>query len=336
MAEQRTLVLVTGGTGYLGSWCVATLLQQGYAVRTTVRSLSKADQVRAAVTSVVDPADHLTFAAADLTSDEGWADAMAGVDAVLHVASPLGGDGRQDDDAIIGPAVDGTVRVLRAACDAGVRRVVVTSSGAAATPTPKGDVVIDDRLWTDPDEPGLTAYRKSKVLAEKAAWAFAKDCPDLEFTTVLPGAIFGPALPGMSRSSLEIIDRMVQGDMPAVPKVEMAVVDVRDLADLHVRAMASPDAAGQRFLAMGEVLAMRDLGQILRGLGPVGAKAPTRTIPDGLFRLIARFRPEVGALVPMLGRRIKASSQRAHDVLGWQTRPARETIADSVTAPRQG
>lgn len=337
-------VLVTGGTGYLGSWCIVRLLEKGYRVRTTVRSLTKADAVRDAVASQVDPHGMLEVVAADLMSDDGWATAMAGVDGVLHVASPLGG-GREarDPDAVIRPAVEGTVRVLRAAIDAAVPRVVVTSSGAAATPVPKGEVVVDDALWTDPDEPGLTAYRKSKVLAERAAWdtiaqhSGAGPGPDgapaghgTQLVTVLPAAIFGPALPGVSRSSTEIIERMLQGKVPLAPRIEMGIVDVRDLADLHVLALERPEAAGQRFLASGEVLSMLQIAQILRsGLGAAGAKAPRRSMPDGVVRLLARVNPELQVLVPMLGRRMTADAKRARDVLGWHTRPAGETVLDT-------
>jgi len=321
-------VLVTGGTGYVGSWCVVELLKRGYDVRTTVRSLRREQAVRDAVASQVDPDNRLRVVQADLTGDDGWAAAMAGVDYVLHVASPLGNDNPKDPDELIVPARDGTVRVLRAATEAGVRRVVLTSSGAAATPAATGAVSIDDQLWTDPDQPGLTAYRKSKVLAERAAWDFMAEHGGVtELVTVLPGAIFGPALPGVSQSSTAIIGRMLSGRMRAVPRIEMAVSDVRDLADLHIRAMTEPAAAGQRFLGTSDVLSIQQMATALRA--ELGVAAPTRTMPDLALRLVARFNPQLRVLLPLLGRRLTASSQRARSLLGWQPRPAPETVVDT-------
>lgn len=329
----RDRVVVTGGTGYVAGWAIVALLRQGYAVRTTVRSASRAQAVRDAVASEVPleaVTERLELAVADLTSGPGWDDAMAGVEYVLHVASPLGG-GRDDEESLVRPAVDGTLRVLRAATAAGVRRVVMTSSGAAATPAPKGDVVIAEDLWTDPGEPGLTAYRRSKVLAEKAAWDFVATTPLApELTTVLPGAIFGPALPGTSRSSTAVLERLLTGAMPAVPHIEMGISDVRDLAELHLLAMTEPVAAGERYLGTSEVLTMGEIARLLRdGLGERAGRTPTRAMPDLVLRVVARFRPEVRALVPMLGRHITTSSAKAQEQLGWRPRPARETVVDT-------
>jgi len=328
-----TRVLVTGGTGYVAGWVIVELLRSGYAVRTTIRSTAREEAVRHAVASEVPAqvaAERLSFAVADLTADEGWAGAMAGADFVVHVASPLGG-GVEDEDSLVRPAVDGTVRVLRAATAAGVKRVVMTSSGAAATPAPRGEVVISEELWTDPDEPGLTAYRRSKVLAEKAAWDFVAETPGApELVTVLPGAIFGPALPGTSRSSTAVVERLLTGAMPAVPHIEMGISDVRDLAGLHLLAMTDPVAAGERYLGTSEVLTMAEIAGALRaGLGERASRTPTRAMPDFVLRLVARFRPEVRALVPMLGRHITTSSAKAQEQLGWRVRPARDTVVDT-------
>lgn len=337
--EQAGTVVVTGGTGYVAGWCIVRLLERGYAVRTTVRSATREAAVRAAVASEVDPGDRLGFVVADLTSDDGWDAALDDAEYVLHVASPLGGEGG-DPDAIIRPAVDGTQRVLRAAIRSGVRRVVLTSSGAAATPAARGDVVIDDALWTDPEQPGLTPYRASKVLAERAAWdLIAQSGAGTELVTVLPGAIFGPSLPGVSESSTAIITQVLAGRPPAVPRVDMAITDVRDLAQAHVDAMRVPAAAGQRFLATGEVISMRDIAAILRaGLGDRGRRVPRLSMPDWALRLMARFVPPLRPLVPMLGRRLTARSDRAREVLGWDPRPARETVLDTARTAlgRQG
>jgi nucleoside-diphosphate-sugar epimerase len=321
-------VLVTGGTGYVAGWCVVALLQRGYAVRTTVRSLAKEQGVREAVGSVVDPGDRLSFAVADLTSDDGWDDAVRGVAHVLHVASPLGEDDTRDPAELIMTAREGTLRVLRAATAAGVRRVVMTSAANAASPssyTEEG--VTDETLWTV-DDPSLPAYRRSKTLAEKAAWDFMADhTGPTQLTTVLPGAVFGPILTTATMGSVRIIARMVRGDMPGAPRIGLEVVDVRDLADLHVRAMVSPAAAGERFLGTGEFVWMREIAQTLRdGLGEAGKKVPTRQIPDLIVRLSSLWDRSLRSITVSLGRRNRHTTEKARRVLGWTPRSANETV----------
>ena len=327
MAE---LVLVTGGTGYVAGWCIAELLKRGYDVRTTVRDTSREQAVTDAVSTVVDPAGRLSFAVADLTNDDGWADAVKGADYVLHVASPLGDAGSKDPDALIIPARDGAVRVLRAATEAGVKRVVMTSAANAASPSSYAtEGITDETLWTDPDDPTLIPYRRSKTLAERAAWDFMKDGPT-ELTTVLPGAVFGPVLTAATTGSVGIVGRMVSGKLRGVPRIGFEVVDVRDLADIHIRAMTAPDAAGQRFLATGEFIWMREMAQTLRdGLGARGAKVSTRQLPDFVVRFAARFLdPSLREITPALGRRNRHSIEKAGRVLGWHPRPAREVVAE--------
>ena len=325
------LVLVTGGSGYIAGWCIAELLRRGYDVRTTVRSADREQSVTEAVSSVVDPAGRLSFALADLTADEGWDAALKGVDHVLHVASPLGG-ASDDPDALIAPARDGALRVLRAATAAGVRRVVMTSAANAASPSSYAtEGVTDETLWTDPDDPTLIPYRRSKTLAERAAWDFmeAYDGPT-ELATVLPGAVFGPILTTDGIGSVGIVGRMVSGAMRGIPRIGLEVVDVRDLVDVHIRALTSPAAAGQRFLATGEFMWMADMARILRdGLGEHGRRVSTRRIPDLVVRLMARFRdPSLREITPALGRRNRHSTEKARTVLGWQPRPARQTVLD--------
>ncbi|MEV0092617.1 NAD-dependent epimerase/dehydratase family protein [Streptomyces sp. NPDC050738] len=325
-------VLVTGGSGYVAGWCIVELLGRGYRVRTTVRSRDKEAAVLAAVATEAEPAGRLEFAAADLTADEGWDAAVKGVDHVLHVASPLGGNVADNSDAMVAPARDGALRVLRAASAAGVRRVVMTSAANTASPSSYAtEGVTDETLWTDPDDPTLTPYRRSKTLAERAAWDFmaTHDGPT-ELTTVLPGAVFGPILATSTIGSVGIVQRMLSGGMRGVPRIGLEIVDVRDLADLHVRAMTSPEAAGQRFLGTGEFTWMQDMAHALREeLGEGGRKVSTRRIPDLAVRLAARFRdPSLRDITPALGRRNRHSTAKAHRVLGWQPRPARETVVD--------
>ncbi|MEV6281893.1 NAD-dependent epimerase/dehydratase family protein [Kribbella sp. NPDC051770] len=321
-------VLVTGGTGYVAGWCIVALLERGYDVRTTVRSLAKGDAVRAAVSTAVDPGDRLGFAVADLMSDDGWADAMKGVDHVLHVASPLGDGDSSDPDALIVPAREGALRVLRAATAEGVQRVVMTSAANAASPASYAtEGVTDETLWTV-DDPKLPAYRRSKTLAEKAAWDFMAgyDGPT-RLTTVLPGAVFGPILSTANLGSVDIIARMVRGAMPGVPRIGLEVVDVRDLADLHVRAMVAPEAAGERFLGTGEFVWMREIAQVLKdGLGERGANVSTRQLPDFLVRLAAIRDKPLRAITISLGRRNRHTTAKAERVLGWTPRPAAETV----------
>jgi nucleoside-diphosphate-sugar epimerase len=322
-------VLVTGGSGFVASWCIAELLQRGYAVRTTVRSGAKEAAVREAVGSI--PTDgRLTFAIADLTKDAGWDAALAGCDYVLHVASPLSGAPTSDRDAFVAPARDGTLRVLRAATNAGVKRVVMTSAAAAARLPLAANRVSDETIWADPDDPQFDAYRRSKILAERAAWDFiAANGGTTQLTTILPGAVFGPVLARENLGSVQIISRMLEGRPPAIPRLGFWVVDVRDLADLHIRAMTSSDASGQRFLAAGEFLWMEEIARILRAkLGARASKVPTRRLPDALFRFVAIFLPQLKALAPLIGQRYELSSVKASRVLGFAPRAADATVYD--------
>jgi len=325
-------VLVTGGSGYVAGWCIVELLRRGYRVRTTVRGHAKEQAVREAVATEAAAAGRLEFAVADLTADQGWGEAVEGTDYILHVASPLGGAVGDDSEAMIAPARDGTLRVLRAATAAGVRRVVMTSAANTASPSSYAEEgITDETLWTDPADPTLIPYRRSKTLAERAAWDFTADHRGgTELTTVLPGAVFGPILAAGTIGSVGIVQRMLAGAMPGVPRIGLEIVDVRDLADVHIRAMTAPQAAGERFLATGEFTWMRDMAIALREeLGPDAAHVSTRQIPDFAVRLAARFRdPSLRDITPALGRRNRHSTAKAHRILGWQPRPARDTVID--------
>lgn len=324
-------VLVTGATGFVGGWCVAQLLERGYRVRAVVRDLAKADRVRAAVQPADEDADRLEFARADLLSDDGWDEAADGAQAVMHVAAQMGVTAGQDPSRLIEVARDGSRRVLAAATRAGVQRVVMTSAANAASHSSYTvDEVTDETLWTDPDDPDLIPYRRAKTLAEKAAWEFAETTPGApELTTVLPGAVFGPVRSADAAGSVTIIARMLDGTMPFVPRIGLEVVDVRDLADLHIRALESPAAAGQRFLGTGEFLWMRDIAHTLRAeLGPAANRVSTRPAPDFLIRIAARRNPELRELAPALGRRNVHSTAKARELLDWQPRPARRAVAD--------
>jgi dihydroflavonol-4-reductase len=333
MAET---VLVTGGTGFVAGWCIVELLQRGYDVRTTVRSLAKEPAARAGIASVAGATDRLTFFAADLTQDEGWDAAMAGCDFVLHVASPLGASGEQD---LVTPAREGTLRVLRFATKAGVKRVVMTSAAAAARRRRTSAQVSDETVWAEhPIDPKFGPYRLSKILAERAAWDFMAGNPGATtFATILPGAVFGPLLTRDNLGSVQIIQRLLKGRMPGVPRLGFWVVDVRDLADLHIRAMTTPEAAGQRFLAAGEFQWMKDIASALRsGLGAQAGKVPTRTLPDFVVRLSSFLNPQLRSLLPDLGRKNPLTSEKARRVLGFSPRPAAATVIDCAKSVLAG
>lgn len=326
MAET---VLVTGGTGFVGGWCIVELLKRGYRVRTTIRSAMREAEVRANVATKVDPGDGLSIIVADLTADTGWDAAVAGCDYVLHVASPLGND--RIPETVIGPARDGTLRVLRAALAARVKRIVVTSSGAACCPPLKSpDSLTDETFWTDASDAELSPYRKSKAVAERAAWDFmAAQNATKQLTTVLPSGIFGPVLTTKGIGSVGLVLRLLTGAMPGVPRLGFNVVDVRDLADAHIRAMLAPEAAGERFIAAGDFLWMEDIAKILRDrLGKRAAKVPTRKLATWLLKLTARFGSDASGIVPMLGHRHAYSSAKAQRMLGWKPRPAADTMVD--------
>lgn len=333
-------VLVTGGTGFVASWCIAALVDRGYTVRATLRSQAREQAVRAAIAAAVPAAgERLTCWTADLTSDDGWDAAMDGCDYVLHVASPLGGGAVQDLDALVRPARDGTLRVLRAATGAGVKRVVMTSAAAAARPPHRLARVSDETIWADPEDSQFDAYRRSKILAERAAWDFmAERAGATTFTTILPGAVLGPVLMRENLGSVRIIDRLLSGSPALMPRLGFWLVDVRDLAHLHMVAMTAAAAGGQRFIAAGEFMWLEDIARILRtSLGPRAAHVPRRRLPAIAARIGGLFNPQLRAMAPMVGRRNPLSAEKARSQLGFAPRPAAQTIidcADSLLAGR--
>src|SRR3984957_14944698 len=327
MADKGT-VLVTGGSGYIGGWGGIGLLQQGYTVRTTVRDLTREGQVRAALGKAVEIGDRLSFHAADLMADAGWDAAVAGCDYVLHVASPLGVAEPKDPNELIIPARDGARRVIGAAIKAGVKRVVQTSS-VAATSMPPGppDSVSDETLWTDLSLPKVSAYAQSKTLAERAAWdLIGASGGATTLATVNPALVLGPVLGHDFSESVQVVERLVSGRVPGLPRLGFNIVDVRDVADLHIRAMTAPEAAGQRFIAAGTYAWMADLAALLRAkLGADAAKVPTRKVPDFVLRLAGLFDKDLGSVTPGLGLKHDFSSAKAQRVLGWKPRPTEET-----------
>jgi dihydroflavonol-4-reductase len=335
MADANSTVLVTGGTGFLGGWCVAELLKRGHEVRTTVRDLAREQAVRDAVAAAgAQDGARLTVHAADLTSDDGWAQAADGCRYVLHVASPFPPVQPKDPDELIVPARDGALRVLRAALDAGTERVVMTSSVAAIRgkrpSTPQMPWTEAD--WTDGNDTSRTPYVRSKTLAEQAAWEHVRSAgAEDRLAVVNPGAIIGPALNDDHSYSLQAIQRLVNGSMPAAPRLGFTFVDVRDVAELHLLAMTSPAAGGERFIAADQFLWVADVARVLRErLGDQASKVPTRVAPNVLIRALALFDGSLRSVIGDLGKRQWFSSEKARSMLGWQPRPVEDSIEETA------
>ena len=326
------LVLVTGGSGFIAQHCMLKLFAAGHRVRTTVRSLAREAEVRTTLKAAgVDAGDRLAFFPADLTADAGWAEAAAGCDFVLHVASPFPVNVPKHEDELIVPAREGALRLLRAARGANVKRVVLTSSFAAiGYGHPQVDRPFNESDWSKPEGEGVSAYAKSKTLAERAAWDFmAREGGDMELAVVNPVGVFGPALGADISTSIEIVKRMMDGALPALPRIAFGVVDVRDVADLHLLAMTHPDAPGERYLAVaGEFVSMREIGLMLkRRMGAAAKRVPVRELPDWLLRLLANFDKSIGQIVPELGKRKNATADKARRELGWAPRSAEDAVA---------
>jgi nucleoside-diphosphate-sugar epimerase len=324
-------VLVTGGSGFIGSHCILQLLAAGHNVRTTVRSLKRESDVRAMLKEGgAEPGARLSFVAADLERDDGWAQAVAGCDYVHHVASPFPAHWPKHEDELIVPAREGALRVLRAARDAGVKRVVLTSSFAAVG-YGRGvqQAPYDETSWTDPNGEGVSPYVKSKTLAERAAWDFiGKEGGALELSVVNPVGVFGPVLGPDFSTSILLLQRLLDGAMPGCPRLWFGAVDVRDVADLHLRAMTNPAAKGERFLAVaGDFLSILEIAKVLRDrLGPLARRVPTRQLPNWLVRLVSLIDPAVKQIVPELGKYKNATNAKARRVLGWAPRSNEDCI----------
>jgi nucleoside-diphosphate-sugar epimerase len=327
---KMSTVLVTGGSGFIGSHCILQLLAAGHQVRTTVRSLSREPDVRAVLAAGgAEPGDRLSFVTAELENDAGWSQAVAGCEYVLHVASPFPPNVPRHEDELIVPAREGTLHVLRAARDAGVRRIVLTSSFAAIGYGQKPQTApFTETNWTDPNA-DVSAYVKSKTVAERAAWDFIANAGGkLELAVINPVLVLGPALGPDYSSSIQLVRRLMDRDMPGVPELYFGVVDVRDVADLHIRAMTHPGASGERFLALaGDFMSMLAIAKVLKArMGEAGRKVPTRQLPNWLLRLVALGDPRVKQIVPELGKRKNASNEKARRVLGWAPRSNEECI----------
>ncbi|MGB6744055.1 MAG: aldehyde reductase [Terracidiphilus sp.] len=325
-------VLVTGGSGFIGSHAILALLAEGHVVRATVRNLKREGDVRAMLKQGgAEPGGRLTFFAADLEKDAGWAEAAAGCEYVLHVASPLPPHLPKHEDELIVPAREGALRVLRAARDAGVKRVVLTSSFAAiGYGHSSQSALFNETDWTDINGGEMTAYTKSKTLAERAAWDFiAREGGGLELSAVNPVGVFGPVLGADYSASILLVQRLMDGALPGCPRLCFGVVDVRDVVDLHVRAMTHPAAQGERFLAVaGDFMWMADIARVLKErMGADARRVPTRQLPNWMVRLASLRDPAVKLIIPELGKVKNASNEKARRVLGWSPRSNEDALA---------
>ncbi|MBN9391009.1 MAG: aldehyde reductase [Chloroflexi bacterium] len=328
-------VLVTGGSGFIAGYCILQLLEQGYQVRTTVRSPGREVAIRDLLKEIgQQPGTALSFVVADLTSDAGWPEAVAGCDYVLHVASPLPLTTPKNDDELIIPAREGTLRVLRTARDAGVKRVVLTSAFmAVGYGYPHTDRLFTEDDWTITDGPGVSVYGKSKTLAERAAWDFmAAEGGSMELTTIIPVAVLGPVLGKEVTGSNELVRRLLDGALPGYPDFYMPIVDVRDVANAHLLAMTAPAAANQRFItSSGAAFSMKQVGTILKGhFGEKARRVPKRSIPNFVLRFAALFDHTVREIAPDLGYARKMTSEKAHRLLGWQPRKPEIAIIETA------
>jgi len=329
--SEKYTVLVTGGSGFVASHCIVQLLAAGHAVRTTVRKLQREPSVRAMIQEGgADDPGRLSFFEADLERDTGWAEAARGCDYVLHVASPFPPGIPRDENELIIPAREGTLRVLRASRDAGVRRVVLTSSfasvgyGHAPQTAP-----FDETAWTNPSGADVMPYVKSKTLAERAAWEFIEtEGRALELSVVNPVGVFGPVLADDYSTSILLVKRLLDGALPGCPKLHFGVVDVRDVADLHLRAMTSTQAKGERFLSVsGDFMSILDIARVLRRhFGAEAKRVPRWELPNFLVRLAALRDEAAQQLLPELGKPKNASNAKAKRLLHWAPRPPEEAI----------
>lgn len=321
-------VLVTGITGYIGEHCAAELLREGYEVVGTVRSLAKADATRKAISKVAQT-DNLTFVEADLLSDKGWDDAMQGCSYVLHVASPFFLKEPQNENELIAPAVDGTLRVIKAAKSAEVKRLVLTSSTFAII-AGKETGKYGPQDWSDTNQ-NIGAYAKSKTLAERAAWAEVKGS-NLELAVINPGAVFGPPIGSKDGAqNVAMMADMIAGKMPMIPDMAMGMVDVRDVAKLHIAAMTKSGASGKRFIACtAEPIEMSTVTQVLRDAGY--SKAPARKAPTFLLKFMGIFDKQVKGMLPFIGKKASYDNSETFEILEWKPTPMSQSFKEMASA----
>ncbi len=326
MNKDRT-VLVTGASGFVGIHCVVALLKEGHQVRGTVRSLEREKALRETIAKLADANDRFSVVEADLLKDKGWHEAVQGCDYVLHVASPFPlGEPEHEDDLII-PAREGTLRVLQAAAENKVARVVLTSSIAAiAYGHPEEKTRFNESDWSVADSPSISAYAKSKTLAERAAWDFVKGLENgMELVTINPGLILGPLPDTNARTSGVLVQSLMKASVPGLARMHFNAVDVRDVASAHVQAMTKPEAAGQRFICVADSFWIKDVANLLKEAYP-DYPIKTNVFPSWLVRIVALFSPEARATVDSLDQELSMDNTRIKETFNWQPRDMKEMV----------
>ncbi len=332
------LVVLTGVTGFIAKRIAFDLLEAGYSVRGSLRSAKRADEVRDALRDrLSDPTtlDRLSFVELDLADDDGWAEAMEGADALFHTASPFPMSQPKDENDIIQPAVEGTLRALRAAQAAGVTRVVLTSSVVSIEAKDKAGAYSEDD-WSDTNHPKSNAYYKSKTLAERAAWDFVANHPEMQLTTVNPALVLGEPMDANYGTSLELIERILGGKDPMVPDIGFGVVDVADISAMHIAALEKPESVGHRFIGSNGTMTMPRIAQHLAARHP-DRKVATRIAPKLVLRLLSLFDPSIRTVLPGIGNAPQFDNARARSVLGIDFAAPLASIekaADAVLAKR--
>lgn len=326
-------VLLTGISGYLGQHCAVELLRNGYAVRGSVRNLSKSDEVTKAIQKEIDPKGNLEFCVLNLLQDEGWDQAMEGCEYVMHVASPFVSSEPKDENELIKPAVEGTQRALKAAKKAGIKRMVLTSSMVAMIGGKKGDVKVDESSWTDVNAKGVSAYLKSKTLAEKSAWDFIQNQEggtQLELVTVNPGPIYGPTLSDkISGESMTTYKELISGGWPRLPQAAINMSDVRDVANIHVQALDNPSAQGKRFIVSTEnPYSFQEMAQILKDNGY--DKVSTKLAPNFLLKFMANFNNDLKGLLPFIGNTFHGDVRDTKQTFQWTPTDFDKTVVDTA------
>lgn len=323
-----TKVFVTGASGFIAKHILRELLEKGYDVRASVRSDKRMDELKGLF-----PDATLEFATLNLTRDEGWQDALQGCDVLMHTASPFPAGEPKDPQELIRPAVDGTLRAMRAAKDAGIKRVILTSSCAAIykqSDKPKM-TPSDETYWTTPNDPSVGTYEASKTLAEKAAWDFVAENPDIALTTINPGAVFGPPMDARFGTSLELVEQLMTGKVPMAPPMDMVAVDVRDVARMHVAAIDLEATKGERFAAASGTHSLLELGEMLKSWD-ADLKTPGREAPVWLLRIMGLFSKDVKAVLGNVGRTLAVSGAKAEKTFGFTFIPVKDALIASAEA----